>query len=139
MLAQDAAGPGTGAPMGPAIPPMPPQAPAAGAGVSSAPDPALLPAAPMDGAPAAAANAAWLPPTVPVQPSQNGAAGEPSVPAVPAIADDGDLIEKEWVVKVKEIVGRTRQDPYQQTKELHAFKAEYMKKRYNKVIGPVDE
>jgi hypothetical protein len=55
------------------------------------------------------------------------------------VADDGDLIEKEWVTRAKQIVDRTRQDPYQQTKELHKFKAEYMKKRYNKIIEPVEE
>lgn len=55
------------------------------------------------------------------------------------IADDGDIIEKEWVMKAKQIVERTRHDPHLQTKELHKFKAEYMKKRYNKTIQPVEE
>ncbi|MDB5181761.1 MAG: hypothetical protein JWP13_524, partial [Candidatus Saccharibacteria bacterium] len=32
-----------------------------------------------------------------------------------------------------------RQDPHQQTKELHKFKAEYMQKRYNKTIKAVEE
>lgn len=53
---------------------------------------------------------------------------------VPTVADDGDLIEKEWVNKAKEIVERTRENPYQQSKELNLFKADYMKKRYNKTL-----
>jgi hypothetical protein len=50
------------------------------------------------------------------------------------VKDDGDLIEKEWVNKAKEIVERTRDDPYKQSEELTVFKADYMKKRYNKTI-----
>ncbi len=53
---------------------------------------------------------------------------------VPSAADDSDLIEKEWVTKAKEIVERNREDPHLQTQELTLFKADYMKKRYNKTI-----
>jgi hypothetical protein len=49
-------------------------------------------------------------------------------------ADDGDLIEKEWVSKAKQIVEHTRDDPHEQSKELTEFKADYMQKRYNKII-----
>lgn len=55
-------------------------------------------------------------------------------PASPMIADDADLIEKEWVLRAKAIVDRTRQDPYQQNKEVEKMKADYLKKRYNKEI-----
>jgi len=54
--------------------------------------------------------------------------------ATPAVADDTDLIEKEWVNKAKQIVEQTREDPYNQSKELTKFKAEYMQKRYNKAL-----
>jgi hypothetical protein len=54
--------------------------------------------------------------------------------SVPSVADDTDLIEKEWVSKAKEIVERTRENPYVQSKELNLFKADYMKKRYNKTL-----
>jgi hypothetical protein len=50
------------------------------------------------------------------------------------LTDDGDLIEKEWVNKAKQIVERTRDDPYKQSEELTVFKADYMKKRYGKTI-----
>jgi hypothetical protein len=121
----------------PPQPPLPvPPPPLSGAGAAD-------PVAP----PLTAAQASWLPPTVPVQPSSGsgqspeavtGQSGQTLVPT-PAVADDGDLIEKEWVQRAKHIVEQTRQDPYKQTRELHKFRAEYMKKRYNKIIEPVDE
>jgi len=52
----------------------------------------------------------------------------------PAVAADDDLIEKAWVERAKQIVANTRQDPYQQNKQLAALKAEYIQKRYNKTI-----
>lgn len=54
------------------------------------------------------------------------------IPAGPAVADDTDLIEKEWVTKAKQIVAATREDPYTQNREISKFKADYLKKRYNK-------
>lgn len=56
----------------------------------------------------------------------------------PAVADDQDLIEKEWVIKAKQIVAATKEDPHAQSRELSKFKADYLKKRYNKDIK-VDE
>ena len=113
---------------------MPPQPPASA--------PPAGPPAPAE-QPVDAAAASWLPPTVPVQAGAgNGqpasSQGQTMVPA-PHVADDGDVIEKEWVQRAKHIVEQTRQDPYKQTRELHKFRAEYMKKRYNKVIEPVEE
>jgi hypothetical protein len=54
--------------------------------------------------------------------------------SLPSLADDKDLIEKEWVNKAKQIVEHNREDPYEQSKELTIFKADYMKKRYNRTI-----
>ncbi len=48
------------------------------------------------------------------------------------IADDSDLIEKEWVIKAKAIVMQTRDDPHKQNSEMSKVKADYLKKRYNK-------
>lgn len=50
------------------------------------------------------------------------------------VADDGDLIEKEWVDKAKKIVEANRNNPYNQSEELTVVKADYMQKRYNKTI-----
>lgn len=70
---------------------------------------------------------------MPMPVAQPGPAPVQTTAAVPAIADD-DLIEKEWVNKAKQIVERTRDDPYKQSEELTHVKVDYMKKRYNKTI-----
>ena len=46
----------------------------------------------------------------------------------------GLLIEKECVQKAKDIIKQTQNDPHVQSKELNIFKADYMQKRYNKVL-----
>lgn len=61
----------------------------------------------------------------------------PSVPAAndsTLIADDADLIEKEWIVRAKAVVEQTKTDPHAQNRELNKVKAEYIKKRYNKDV-----
>ncbi len=65
------------------------------------------------------------------QPSQDN--------TLPQIADDVDLIEKEWVNKTKEIVQETKDDPYRQNKKIVHLRADYMKKRYNKDIKIVKD
>lgn len=57
----------------------------------------------------------------------------------PQIADDIDLIEKEWVEKAKEIVSKTKENPYLQNKAISEIKADYIKKRYNKEIAKSKE
>lgn len=52
----------------------------------------------------------------------------------PKIAEDVDLIEKEWVTKAKAIIDKTRGNPNEQTKELSRFKADYLKTRYSKDV-----
>ncbi len=53
----------------------------------------------------------------------------------PMIADDVDLIEKEWVEKAKEIVNKTKDNPYLQNKAISEIKTDYIKKRYNKDLS----
>lgn len=73
------------------------------------------------------------------QPNNPGAnTPTPKIP-IPEQAADSELIEKEWVEKAKQIVDHTRNNPYEQQKELSKVKAEYMKKRYNKDIKTSDE
>jgi len=54
--------------------------------------------------------------------------------ATSTIADDVDLIEKEWVDKAKAIVEATQDDPRKQKSEISKVKAEYIQKRFNKTI-----
>lgn len=54
---------------------------------------------------------------------------------LPEEAADLDLIEKEWVLKAKQIVEQTSDDPFSQQEELSKMKAEYLKKRYKKDLA----
>lgn len=74
------------------------------------------------------------PSTIPLpEPPQLSQPASPAPSPSPA-ADDNDLIEKEWVNRAKQIVERTRNDPYKQSEDLTLFKADYIKKRYGKTI-----
>jgi hypothetical protein len=53
--------------------------------------------------------------------------------STPLIAQDGDRIEEIWVLKVQEILERTKQDPYQQSQQLAALREQYLKTRYSHV------
>lgn len=54
--------------------------------------------------------------------------------SLPQEANDTDLIEKEWVQVLQEIVSHTSEDPYTQQNEISKLKADYMKKRYNRDV-----
>jgi len=59
----------------------------------------------------------------------------PSDPgATPQEAADLDRIEQEWILKTKQILLATRNDPYEQARQLAALRADYMMKRYSKEI-----
>jgi len=53
---------------------------------------------------------------------------------MPAMADDADLIEKEWVEKAKQILSETRDNPFVMNQQMTAMKTDYLKKRYNKDV-----
>ena len=44
-------------------------------------------------------------------------------------------LDQEWVNKAKDIVEKTKGDPFTQSRELSKVKAEYLKSRYNKQIS----
>lgn len=58
---------------------------------------------------------------------------------MPQVAADDDLIEKEWVDKLKKIINLTKGNPYEQAKAVAALQADYLKKRYDRVIGKGSE
>jgi hypothetical protein len=53
----------------------------------------------------------------------------------PLVANDDDLIEKEWVEKAKRIISETKEDPYRREMEVGQLQADYLRKRYGKEIG----
>lgn len=78
-------------------------------------------------------------PPVPMASPQNSQSPAGSTDNDDLAADDADLIEKEWVVKAKQIVEQTKNDPYVQNKQITRMKADYIKKRYNKDLKVGDE
>lgn len=53
----------------------------------------------------------------------------------PLIANDDDLIEKEWVDRAKKIISQTKDDPYRREQEVGKLQIDYIKKRYGRDIG----
>jgi len=97
-----------------------------------------VPAAPERQKQPAIAAPAPIPALPPQQQGQTAGSDVSSTTApstsLPQVADDADLIEKEWVNKAKEIIAKTQDDPYRQSKEINYMKADYMQKRYNKTV-----
>jgi hypothetical protein len=76
----------------------------------------------------------------PLPPAANDAPVAPSAPAddTPLIANDDDLIEKEWVDKAKQILATTKDDPYRREREVSKLQIEYLRKRYGKELAQSD-
>lgn len=53
----------------------------------------------------------------------------------PLLANDDDLIEKEWVDKAKKILADTKEDPFLREKEVSKLQVDYIKKRYGRELG----
>jgi hypothetical protein len=91
------------------------------------------PSAPVDPAPVTS-------PVVPL-PAMPPATVDPTVTTTqpvadtPAIADDVDVIEKEWVDKAQDVIEKTKDDPYQEEEQIEALQRDYLKKRYGKEVG----
>lgn len=73
--------------------------------------------------------------SVVAMPTDNGAAVPVAAVDTPLLANDDDLIEKEWVDKAKQIIASTRDDPYRREIEVGRLQADYLKKRYGKDLG----
>lgn len=81
-----------------------------------------------------------LPVTEPVTPPKaNSATSVADDDDTPLVASDDDLIEKEWVDKLKKIIALTRDDPYERNRVIAQLQADYLKKRYNKILGQEQE
>jgi hypothetical protein len=62
-------------------------------------------------------------------------AAAPQPPVGPTIADDVDVIEKEWVDKTEDIIAKTAGDPHAEEEAIEDLTIDYMKKRYDKDIA----
>lgn len=52
----------------------------------------------------------------------------------PLTAGDDDLIEKEWVDKAKQVLAKTKDDPYEREQQISRLQVEYLRKRYGKEL-----
>jgi hypothetical protein len=87
------------------------------------------------------------PPVViqPVLPPPVAVVAQPSVPDstrvtsvtddLPLVANDDDLIEREWVDKAKKIIVETKDDPFRREQEVGRLQADYLRKRYGRELG----
>lgn len=57
----------------------------------------------------------------------------------PTIANDDDLIEKEWVDRAKKVLAETKDDPYRREQEVNRLQADYLLKRYGRDLGSSSE
>ena len=53
----------------------------------------------------------------------------------PVVASDSNVIEKEWIDKVKQVVSSTKDNPYEQQNKVSKLMADYVLKRYGRKIG----
>ena len=56
----------------------------------------------------------------------------------PLVANDDDLIEKEWVDRAKKIVTEAQNDPKQQDDRISGLKVDYVKKRFGRELGAAE-
>lgn len=57
----------------------------------------------------------------------------------PAVAADDDVIEKEWVEKAKKVIAETKHDPFLQERAVSLLQADYIQKRYGKIVKLPEE
>lgn len=86
---------------------------------------------------AAAAAAPALP--TPVLPAQSDGGVGVSDDTTAMLANDDDLIEKEWVDKAKKILAETKNDPYERECKISELQIEYIRQRYGRVIGQAED
>lgn len=57
----------------------------------------------------------------------------------PMIAQDDDLIEKEWVDRAKKIVSDTQNDPHKRDSDVSVLRKDYRTKRYGREMGASEQ
>lgn len=78
--------------------------------------------------------------SVPVaMPAQNIAVPQVSDDLNPVNAGDEDLIEKEWVHAAKKVLQDTIDKPYEREQQISQLRIDYLRKRYNRILGEAKE
>jgi hypothetical protein len=86
------------------------------------------------GPPAPTLPAPVIVPIPPVTTTDSSVAAVPD-DDLPVVANDDELIEKEWVDKAKKIITQTKDDPYRREQEVSKLQADYLQKRYGRELG----
>lgn len=76
-----------------------------------------------------------IPPLQPSTPALDTTLSNPLSNSTPLVANDDDLIEKEWVDKAKQVLAITKDDPYRREQEVSKLQVEYLRKRYGKDLA----
>ena len=67
-------------------------------------------------------------------PATPAPAADPTV-ANPIAANDDDVIEKEWVDRAKQVILRTKDNPYARERAIGELQRDYLAKRYGRQVG----
>jgi hypothetical protein len=117
-------------------------------GVEAAPAPASAEAAPAtaadtgggatqaSGAQPAHLTRAQVAAAIAAMPGPTGAV--PTVQA-PAVANDQDVVEPEWVDAAEKVIAQTANNPYQEEEAFEDLQVDYLKKRYNHDVKKPDD
>jgi len=74
-------------------------------------------------------------PTIATVPSDDTASSSGATnDDLPTIANDDELIEKEWVDRAKKVIAETKDDPYRREQEVGRLQADYLAKRYGRGV-----
>ncbi|HVE80827.1 MAG TPA: hypothetical protein VNA68_01670 [Candidatus Dormibacteraeota bacterium] len=68
--------------------------------------------------------------TVPTYAKGEQASASMSEQSNPQLAEDVDVIEKEWVDQANKVVEQTKNDPYLEEEAIEELQVDYLKKRY---------
>ena len=90
--------------------------------------------APIEQTAAASDSAGGAAPVSAGSPSLPAASGAAPAVSAPLIADDVDVIEKEWVDATEQIIERTVGDPHARDEAIEDLQIDYLKKRYGKDV-----
>lgn len=71
----------------------------------------------------------------PVDPVQSTSTSAQPITTGPASAKDSDRIEKEWVKRAESVVASTKNDPYEQERQVSHLQVDYLKKRFGKDLS----
>lgn len=61
--------------------------------------------------------------------------GDVKLERVPEVAKDGEKMEKEWMKRAQDVVAETRNDPSKRLVQAALLREEYMRKRFNRILG----